>query len=102
MTRSAPVPVERIERTIMVLRGQKVMLDADLAALYGTTTKRLNEQVRRNRERFPEDFLFQLTRAEGEALNRSQIATSSQKHRDPRFRPFAFTEHGAIQGRRAQ
>ena len=102
MTRSAPVPVERIERTIVVLRGQKVMLDADLAALYGTTTKRLNEQVRRNRERFPEDFLFQLTRAEGEALNRSQIATSSQKHRDPRFRPFAFTEHGAIQRRRAQ
>jgi hypothetical protein len=97
VTRSAPVPVERIERAILVLRGHKVMLDAALAALYGTTTKRLNEQVRRNRERFPEDFLFRLTRAEVEALNRSQIATGSQKHRDPRFRPFAFTEHSAIQ-----
>jgi hypothetical protein len=97
MTRNVAVPVERIERAILVLRGHKVILDADLAALYGTTTRRLNEQVRRNRERFPEDFLFQLTRTEVGALNRSQIATGSQKHRDPRFRPLAFTEHGAIQ-----
>src|ERR1700683_1435889 len=57
---------------------------------------RLNEQVKRNAERFPADFMFRLTRAETEALNRSQIATGSQKHRDPRFPPFAFTEHGAI------
>jgi hypothetical protein len=55
------VPIERIEKSILFLRGQKVMLDADLADLYGVTTKRLNEQVRRNAERFPEDFLFQLT-----------------------------------------
>lgn len=102
MTSSTPVPIERIEHAILALRGHKVMLDADLAALYGTTTKRLNEQVRRNRERFPEDFLFQLTHAEGEAPNRSQLANGSQKHRDPRFGPFAFTEHGAIQRRRAQ
>ena len=72
------------------------MLDSELAALYGVTTKRLNEQVKRNVERFPEDFMFRLTRAETDALNRSQIATGSQKHRDPRFSPFAFTEHGAI------
>lgn len=78
------------------MRGHKVILDADLAALYGTTTKRLNEQVHRNRERFPPDFMFQLTNQEVAAL-RSQFATGSQKHRDPRFRPFAFTEHGAIQ-----
>jgi hypothetical protein len=72
------------------------MIDADLAALYGVPTKRLNEQVRRNRERFPEDFMFHLTSAEVEALNRSQFATGSQRHRDPRFAPYAFTEHGAL------
>ncbi len=85
-----------ITRTILVLRGHRVILDADLAALYGVTTKRLNEQVKRNAGRFPPDFLFRLTRIEAEALNRSQIATGSRKHRDPRFAPFAFTEHGAV------
>ena len=73
------------------------MLDADLAELYGVITKRLNEQVKRNSARFPEDFVFRLTPAEVEALNRSQIATGSQRHRDPRFAPYAFTEHGTIQ-----
>lgn len=90
------VPVEHIARAILVFRGHKVLLDAELAALYGVSTKRLNEQVKRNAERFPEDFLFRLSAAEVEALNRSQIATGSQKHRDPRFPPYAFTEHGAI------
>src|SRR6185437_9269023 len=92
----ALVPVEHITRSILVLRGQKVLLDAELAALYGVTTKRLNEQVKRNAERFPEDFLFRLRSDEVEALNRSHFATGSQKHRDPRFPPYAFTEHGAI------
>ncbi|MBL8270726.1 ORF6N domain-containing protein [Steroidobacter sp.] len=64
--------------------------------LYGVTTKRLNEQVKRNLARFPEDFLFRLTPKELETLNRSQFATGSQKHRDPRFPPYALTEHGAI------
>jgi hypothetical protein len=90
------VPVEHITRAILVLRGHKVLLDTELAALYGVTTKRLNEQVKRNAERFPEDFLFRLSAAEVEMLNRSQIATGSQKHRNPRFPPYAFTEHGAI------
>ena len=90
------VPVERIEQSILVIRGDKVMLDADLAQLYGVPTRRLNEQVKRNRKRFLEDFMFQLTREEVEELNRSQIATGSQNHRDPRFRPYAFTEHGAV------
>ncbi len=94
--RSAPVPVHDITRAILVLRGQRVLLDAELAGLYGVTTKRLNEQVKRNAARFPEDFMFRLNRAETEALNRSQIATGSQKHRDPRFPPYGFTEHGAI------
>jgi hypothetical protein len=79
-----------------MLRGQRVILDAELAALYGVATKVLNQAVKRNVDRFPEDFMFRLTRTETEALNRSQIVTGSQKHRDPRFPPFAFTEHGAI------
>jgi hypothetical protein len=90
------VSVEHIRRTILLLRGQRVILDADLAALYGVTTKRLNEQVKRNAERFPQDFMVRLSRAEAEALNRSQFATGSRKHRNPRFPPYAFTEHGAI------
>jgi hypothetical protein len=85
-----------IERRIYLIRKQKVMLDADLADLYGVPTKRLNEQVKRNKDRFPEDFMFQLTREEVDALNRSQIATGTQKHRDPRFPPYAFTEHGTV------
>lgn len=93
---TALVPIEHITNSILIVRGQRVLLDSDLAALYGVTTKRLNEQVKRNSDRFPEDFMFRLARAEVDALNRSQFATGSQKHRDPRFPPFAFTEHGAI------
>lgn len=91
-----PVAVDAIAGRILTLRDQRVILDADLAALYGVPTKRLNEQVKRNAERFPADFMFRLTAEETEALNRSQFATGSQKHRDPRFAPFAFTEHGAM------
>ena len=96
-TAAVSLPAERIAQSILLIRGHKVMLDADLAELYGVPTKRLNEQVKRNAARFPEDFMFRLTPAEVEALNRSQFATGSQKHRDPRFPPHAFTEHGAIQ-----
>jgi hypothetical protein len=84
-----------IAQRILVLRGQRVLLDVDLAKLYGVTSKRLNEQVRRNGNRFPKDFIFHLEFKEL-LMNRSQIATGSQKHRDPRFPPLAFTEHGAI------
>jgi hypothetical protein len=110
---------------ILSIRGQKVVLDSDLAAVYGVTTKRLNEQFRRNRKRFPEDFAFQLTAEEFATLTsqvatldeggssrepvrsqpatassrsqsmRSQFATASQ--RNIRYRPWAFTEHGALQ-----
>jgi hypothetical protein len=117
---------------ILTIRYQKVVLDSDLAAVYGVTTKRLNEQLRRNRKRFPEDFAFRLTADEFESLrsqfatlddrggggvnpmrsqnatgskrmlgensgNWSQIATSSRKHRRKAYRPWAFTEHGALQ-----
>ena len=89
------IPVERIEQSILLIRGQKVMLDADLADLYGTTTKRLNEQVKRNIHRFPEDFMFQLTQQEWKFL-RSQFATSRLGHGGRRIPPYAFTEHGAV------
>ncbi len=96
-----------ITTLIVVVRGKRVILDRDLAGLYGTTTKRLNEQVKRNRNRFPEDFMFQLTTKEWTDLtsqiamsnaqsNRSQFATGSQRHRDPRFTPYGFTENGAL------
>jgi hypothetical protein len=96
--RLAVGPVQDITRAILVLRGQRVLLDAELAALYGVTTKRLNEQVKRNPDRFPADFMFQLTTGELVAL-RSQIATLTGggrgQHR--KYLPYAFTEHGAIQ-----
>ena len=84
--------IARVERRILHIRGHKVMLDADLAELYGVPTKRLNETVRRNAARFPEDFMFRLTAEEVENL-RSQIATSSLWG-GRRYLPFAFTEQG--------
>jgi len=90
------VAPEGIESRILVLRGQKVMLDVDLASLYGVSIKRLNEQVRRNAERFPEDFVFRLTTREWESL-RSQFATlKTGRGRHRKYLPFAFTEHGAL------
>lgn len=106
---------EALEPLIFVIHGRRVMLDADLAALCGTTTKALNQAVKRNPDRFPDDFAFQLTAEEAVRLqprpasadtqvidrkadtrNRSQSVTGSRKHRDPRFQPWAFTEHGAL------
>jgi len=96
-TRIALIPLERITRSILVLRRQRVILDRELAAIHGVTTKRLNEQVKRNAERFPEDFMFQLTREEAE-LSRSQIAIlNNGRGRNIKYLPHAFTEHGAIQ-----
>ncbi|MET0533260.1 MAG: ORF6N domain-containing protein [Steroidobacter sp.] len=98
MTRSkstALVPIERIARSILILRGQRVLLDAELAALYGVTTARLNQQVRRNIRRFPGDFMFQLTTEEHTALM-LQNATSKPGRGGRRKPPLAFTEHGAI------
>jgi len=107
--------LDRIESRILLVRGVKVMLDAYLADTYGVTTKALNQAVKRNFERFPDDFAFQLTAAEAATLrsqfaisntqptdpkedsqNRSQIVTGSQKHRDPRLLPWVFTEYGAL------
>jgi len=103
-----------LEPLILVIRNQRVVLDADLARLYEVPTKRFNEAFKRNRRRFPEDFAFQLTTAEfnnlrsefatsssqpesmGDNLNWSQFATSSSLHRGAVYRPWAFTEHGAV------
>lgn len=88
-------PVFHVESRILFIRHQRIILDTDLAELYGVPVKRLNEQVRRNQGRFPADFMFRLTAKEYEIL-RSQIATSSEGHGGRRYLPFAFTEHGAI------
>jgi hypothetical protein len=88
------VPVERIQNSILLIRGQKVMLDSDLARIYGVTTTRLNEQVKRNRERFPHDFTFQLTAAE-----KAEVIANCDNLERLKFSPslpYAFTEHGAI------
>src|ERR1700710_3080092 len=93
-TTVAVVPVERVERRILMIRGEKVLLDADLADLYGATTKRLNEQVRRNRDRFPADFMFQL-----KAEEKSEVVANCDHLARLKFSPslpLAFTEHGAI------
>lgn len=87
---------KRILSTIIVIRGEKAILDSDLAALYGVETRRLNEQVRRNIVRFPTDFMFQLTKEEFDDL-KSQIAISSSGWGGRRKPPLVFTEHGALQ-----
>lgn len=93
---TALMPIEHIAQSILILRGHRVLLDGDLAALYGVTTKRLNQQVRRNLGRFPSDFMFQLNADETEAL-RLQFATLKMRRGQHRkYLPFAFTEHGAI------
>lgn len=115
MSETSLIPAERIERRILLLRAQKVMLDFDLAELYGVETKVLNQAVKRNAERFPDDFMFQLTRQEILLVMRSQIVTTSgtnptkstaplpdmrsqivtaSEKRNVRFRPYAFTEQG--------
>jgi hypothetical protein len=87
------VPVERIQQSIYVIRRHKVMLDRDLAELYGVETKVLNQAVKRNIGRFPSDFMFQLTGDEAERL-RSQFVTSKQSRGGRRYAPYAFTEQG--------
>ena len=90
------IPIERIEQKIYVIRGERVILDSDLAAVYGVETKVLNQSVRRNLKRFPADFMFQVTKDEYTNL-RSQIVTSSvDNYGGRRYLPYVFTEHGAL------
>jgi phage regulator Rha-like protein len=95
MSKATALQIKRVDDRVRFVRGQKIILDTDLAELYGAPVKRLNQQVRRNRKRFPTDFLFKLTRGEFESL-RLQIATSNTKRGGRRHLPYAFTEHGAI------
>lgn len=93
---SSPIAPPEISKKILTLRGQRVLLDSDLAELYGVKTSRLNEQARRNAERFPDDFVFKLTNQDVASL-RSHFAilnTGRGKHR--KYPPLAFTEHGAV------
>jgi len=96
MSKQALVSVKRVQQSLLILRGRRVILDSDLAALYSVPVKRLNEQVRRNAERFPEDFSFSLSKEEFEAL-RSQIATlETGRGAHRKYLPRVFTEHGAL------
>lgn len=94
MSKNLPT-VPSADSLILRIRGHAVILDADLATLYGTTTKRLNEQVKRNSERFPDEFVFQVTEKEWHSL-RSQFATSKKGRGGRRYMPYVFTEHGAL------
>jgi hypothetical protein len=109
MTRNESlIPIERIEQKIYVIRGERVILDSDLASIYGVTTTRFNEAIKRNSNRFPGDFIFQLTADEHEALKShiaisnnegsltSQNATSKKGRGGRRYLPYVFTEHGAL------
>lgn len=95
MSRTATViPIERIENAILLIRGEKVIMDTELAALYGVETRSLIQAVKRNRERFPPDFMFQLTRKEFDALRSQFVISKSRGGR--RYLPYAFTEYGAF------
>ncbi len=95
--RGISVPVDRITRSILIIRGQRVLLDRDLAEIYGVPTGRLNEAVKRNKARFPEDFMFRLTREEAEASRSQNAILKESRGSNIKYQPFAFTEHGAIQ-----
>ena len=91
--KNAVIPSEIIENRIFLIRGKKVMFDKDLARLYDVETKKLNQAVRRNRARFPEDFMFQLTRVEADYFSRSQIVTL-KRGQNIKYQPYVFTEQG--------
>lgn len=95
MSQEIAVLAKRVESRIVLIRGHRVILDSDLAELYGVEVKKLNQQVKRNTRRFPDDFVMRLSREEAADL-RSQSVTSSSSHGGRRYLPWAFTEHGAI------
>ena len=95
MSEESLIPIERIEQKIHVIRGERVMLDSDLAVVYGVTTFNFNKAVKRNIKRFPEDFMFQLTKEEHESLT-FQTGMSKKGRGGRRYLPYVFTEHGAL------
>jgi hypothetical protein len=96
MSQASLVPVERIAGAIVLLRGHKVLLDSALAALYGVEVRTLNQAVRRNRERFPADFMLQLTTEEVARLRSQSVILKKGRGEHAKYRPYAFTEHGAV------
>lgn len=94
MARKSQIPFEQIERSILLVRGKRVMIDADLAFIFGVTTRRLRNKVRKNIDRFPPDFMFELTADEKSELEAS--CERLQNLKSSSYRPFAFTEHGAL------
>ena len=94
---TTPVPVEQVAQSILFLRGQRVILDRELAAIYGVETRTLNQAIKRNIERFPEDFMFQLTREEAELSRSQSVILNPGRGQNIKYLPLAFTEHGAIQ-----
>jgi len=90
------VPIERIEKAIFLIRGEKVMLDRELAVLYGVSTKVFNQAVKRHRDRFPPDFMFQLTIEEAQALRSRSQSVTLKRGQNIKYRPYAFTEHGIL------
>ena len=91
-----PILLNNVESRIYLIRSQKVMLDADLAHIYGVSTKRLNQQARRNNKRFPEDFMFQLTKDEVNSLRLQSATLEKGRGKFRKYLPLAFTEHGAV------
>ncbi len=94
--KKSPVVAAHIESRILLIRGQKVMLDADLAELYGVEIRALNQAVKRNTERFPEDFMFQLTSEEYESLRSQFVILKTGRGQHRKYMPYVFTEHGAL------
>jgi len=94
--KTAFVPVERVAQSILILRGQRVLLDRDLAAIYGVETRVLNQAIKRNAARFPEDFRFQLTIEEAATSRSQSVILKGGRGQNVKFLPYAFTEHGAI------
>ena len=96
MTETGLVAPESVERAIIVLRGRRVILDSDLATLYGVTVSVFNQAVKRNMERFPADFAFQLTREEYESLRSQMVILKAGRGAHRKYLPYVFTEHGAV------
>jgi hypothetical protein len=90
------VPIEQITRTILIMRGHRIIIDRDLATLYGVETRTLNQAVKRNAERFPDDFRFQLNALEQAASRSQTVILNAGRGQNLKFLPYAFTEHGAI------
>ena len=90
------IPLERIEKAIYLIRNEKVMLDRDLAVLYGVTTKAFNQAVKRHKDRFPSDFIFQLTVEEAQALRSRSQSVTLKRGQNIKYWPYAFTEHGIL------